>query len=536
MPSLRSSGKILGASVSIRQLAKQHKVSSPITLSKLLIKLGVAGSPEIGFKFGTHNLAFGNFADGVPDWDTFKYTFGAAEIYHELFDPIFGHPLSTAVFFGVYQHYLLGKDKGGLATGFCSALSSVVADNFWTGRDDTHDLTKQSLHKHLTTIQGKLLSRESLLHFHDQGLEGMVRVERSCREIEAIFMRGCSRKTAPLLFFIPAGGVLSDRFQEKLERSHCIMPYRFAYPPNHPWPQLAKDGKTTVNDLHNVELYVWDCNHPADKNCKLVFKNNGGQIEYAYFPGSSTALYTSQDGITLGMMTNGAYTLADHDLPFGGVLGYSRFILDFLLSPADLQFTDAKGLKTGNFAGQIHAEIPGSLPCYLLPRAYMLPSDVALERRITGTGNGQYTYNSITPDGCSVVLQGVNTAIDQIDELSLSPDQTELRFKPGAAKDFSMTIARRVDDQIRGLVVSGLGGEPGREFRFNTSAAFEFAQLSNLGGGRKVAIQTLALDQTEKLKKSQKVSTGMLAANSELSLETLDWQRLDNSLARFKTP
>jgi len=49
----------------------------------------------------------------------------------------------------------------------------------------------------------------------------------------------------------------------------------------------------------------------------------------------------------------------------------TKFIIEFLLSPADLQVTDANGRRTGNFGGQIHAEIPSSHPCYLVPRAYL---------------------------------------------------------------------------------------------------------------------------------------------------------------------
>jgi hypothetical protein len=94
-----------------------------------------------------------------------------------------------------------------------------------------------------------------------------------------------------------------------------------------------------VTDLNQVELYVWDCNRPESPNCKLVFTTNGGQSDFAYFPGSRAARFRSQDGLMLSMMTNGAYLLADHDLPFGGPLSLGSCILDFLLSPADLQIT-----------------------------------------------------------------------------------------------------------------------------------------------------------------------------------------------------
>lgn len=142
MPSLRSSGKIVGSSVSIRQLAQEYHLSSPLSLRELIEALGIRGRPEILFRYGTHNLPIwdprygANFIDGVPDFGTFKDTFGAAEVLHEQLDPIFGHPILTAAFYAFFHYYLKGEANGGLATGFCTSLASLVADNFWTGRTD----------------------------------------------------------------------------------------------------------------------------------------------------------------------------------------------------------------------------------------------------------------------------------------------------------------------------------------------------------------------------------------------------------------
>src|SRR5262245_41828122 len=231
MPSLRSSGKIVENPTSIRKLARVYNLSSPLSLRKLIEALGVRGDADIPFKYGTHNLPewdpirhSANFGDGVPDLGTFKDTFGTAEILDELFDPIFGHPLLTAAFYAFYHYYLKGEANGGLATGFCTSLASLVADHFWTGRTATHSITNESVHKFLTAVHGKLLSRESLVRFHEQGLEGVARVERSCREVEATFLRGCDRKSAPLIFFIPSGGILDGNYFDKLGDSHCVMP------------------------------------------------------------------------------------------------------------------------------------------------------------------------------------------------------------------------------------------------------------------------------------------------------------------------
>jgi hypothetical protein len=532
MLSLRSSGKITGSSVGIRQLARQHNLSPPISLRELLQALGIGGSPEIPFRFGTHNLSFANFTDGVPDLGTFKDTFGTAEILHELLDPLFGHPILTAAFYGLYHYYLKGQANGGLATGFCTSLASLVADNFWTGRSDTPAITKESVHKLLTAVHGKLLSRESLIRFHDQGREGMARVERSCREIEVTFLRGCDRNAAPLLFFIPAGEVWDSDYFERLGESHCVMPYRFAYPPGHPGPQLAPGGGTTVTDLNGVELYVWDCNQPKSSNCKLVFRNNGGQIDFEYFPGSHAAQFRSQEGLTLGTMTNGDYLLADHDLPFSGPLGVRRFIIDFLLSPADLQITDPNGLRTGNFGGQIRAEIPGSHPCYLVPGAYLLPTDSPLARRITGTVAGQYTFNSIIPDGGSLVLQDVATARGQVDELSVSPDQTQLRFTPAAEKAFSLTIARRVGDQARAIAIRGAGGGPAAGVDLTTSPDLAFAELGNHGAMRHVEVQGLVVDAKTHKSQNRQLAAVNLSPGSALKLDLRNWATLE---ARLQT-
>ena len=66
-------------------------------------------------------------------------------------------------------------------------------------------------------------------------------------------------------------------------------------------------------------------------------------------------------------------------------------------------------LRTGNFGGQLLAEIPGSHPCYLMKGMYLLPAATAMTRAIIGTATGTYSYNSITPDGTSILLQDVAT-------------------------------------------------------------------------------------------------------------------------------
>lgn len=482
---------------------------------------------EIPFRFGVHNLTFPNFDDGVPDWGTYEDTFGAAEVWHELLDPIFGHPVLTAAYYGFYNYFLKGEGNGGLATGFCTSLASVVADNFWQGRTDTPTLTKAGLQRMLTAVHGKLLSRESLLHFHDQGREGVTRVEKTYREIEATFLRGTDRNNAPLLFFIPSGEVWDDGYFDKLGDSHCVMPYRFVYPTGHPGPALSADGSTTTTDPDRVEVYVWDCNHPESANCKLVFSRVGGNIEFEYFDDSATPEFRSQDGITLGMMTNGQYMLSDHDLPFSGPFGLTRFIIDFLLSPADLQVTDSNGLRTGNFGGQIHAEIPDSHPCYLAKGMYMLPEDTALTRRIVGTGAGTYDYNSIMPDGTTLTIKGVATAVGHEDVLSVSSDATQIRFTPAVEKSFSITLARKVGDQMRAIAITGAGGGPGQDVDITVSPEMSVLRMGNRGTARSVEVKAFAISQATNTPVNRQVTGISLPADHDLAVTVSDWSAVD---------
>lgn len=530
MPSLRSSGQIIGNSVSIRGLAARYGVSPPISIRDLLIKMNVRGGPEIGFRYGTHNLTFRNFDDGVPDWGTFNDTFGAAEIASELI-PIWGSPVLTLAFFELYKHYLKGKANGGLATGFCTSLSSLVCDSFWTGRNAT-TLTKAEMHKWLTAIHGRLLSRESMIHFHDQSREGTARVETTCRHIEALFLHGCDRYKSPLLFFIPSGGIWDDGYFDKLNDSHCVMPYRFNYPPGHSGPRLAQNGITTVNDLHNVEMYVWDCNNPTDDGCKLIFQNIGGQLHFSYPKNSKL---NSRNGVTLGMMMNGQYLLDDHDMPISGPAGVTRFVLDFLLSPADLQISDKSGKRTGNYDGKIHAEITNSHPCFLIPGAYMLPLDTPLARRIVGSGNGQYAYNSMMQDK-SLVIQDVTTAIGQVDELELSPDQSQFRFTPGAEKKFKLTISRKVGEQPRAIVVKGAGGAPGADLDVTMSPDLAQLKIGNCGSARKVEITGVIIDPKNNKPVTRQLALTNIDAKSDLRLDMRDWNGVKADVQMLRRP
>ncbi len=519
-------GGSTGGTVSVQVRNPDGWVSNTRTATKPRIL-------EIPFQWGTNNFHFGNPDKGNPDWGTYEDTFGTAEVWHELLDPIFGHPILTAAYFAFYVYFLKGKGGGGLATGFCTSLASEVADRLWTGQNDTNTLTlTDSLLKTLTGVHGKLLSRQSLLHFHDQGRQGTARVEQSIREIEATFLRGCDRNAAPLLFFIPSGDVWDSGYFDKLGQSHCVMPYRFVYPPGHPGPQLSGDGSTTVSPLDGVQMFVWDCNNPESQNCFVALALQNGQLTFQFKPNgvADPDLQTSK-GVTLGEWTNGNYLLGDHDLPFSGPLGLTTFIIEFLLSPADLQVTDETGNKTGTFGTQIRSEIPGSHPCYLAKNMYMLPSDTALTRTIVGNGNGNYTFGSVQPDAGSVVIENVPTVTGQQDVLSMSADGTQMRFTAGADKTFNITICRQVNSQARAIAVSGVGAAPGADIDLTVSPDLSLVRLGNQGAARTVSVNAFTTDKTVANTVVNKSVAGVaLPAAHDLVVAVPDWAQVNLSV------
>jgi hypothetical protein len=487
---------------------------------------------EIPFQFNQHALNFDNFAGGDPSWGTFEDTFGAAEVWHEVLDPIFGHPILTAAFYGFYHYFLLGTDNGGLATGFCTALSADVLDRMYTGRNDTFTAVNLDgpTRERYTAIHGRLLSRESLLEFHDQSRQELARVLTTYRQIESVFLNGVDRNNAPMLFFIPSGAAWDSGYFDRLGSSHCIVPIRFVYPVGHSGPQA--DGTT---DPDGVTLYCWDCNRPPtddsavveSQNCRLEFFRRDGDIHFRYFDGDSTEQFSSDDGITLGQMSLGDYLLSDHDLPYSGMFGLTTFIADFLLSPADLEITDDDGFRTGNFGSQILSEIPGSHPGYLTKGLYLLPMNTALTRRIRGTANGTYSYNSITPDGTSIVLENVSTDVGEEDVLAVNADGTQIRFTPGVDKLFTLTLGRKVGQELRAINISGMGGGPSAEVDITISPELSVVRVGNRGAEARVNVTAFNANETTLAHTKLERGNILFPTNHDLVLAVTDWEDLD---------
>jgi len=234
------------------------------------------------------------------------------------------------------------------------------------------------------------------------------------------------------------------------------------------------------------------------------------------------------------MMRLGDYLLADHDLPFSGPFGLRRFIIDFLLSPADLEITDGAGRRTGNFGGQILAEIPDSHPCYLIPHCYLLPEDTALTRRIVGNATGQYSFHSILPQGGSLALENVSTQAGQADVLAVSADANQIRFTPAAEKTFALTLSRMVGTQARALAITGAGGGPAADVDITLSPDLSLLRVGNRGAARNVTVKAFSIDKATNTPANRQFATLNLPANHDLTVAVSNWTNLDAAVETLK--
>ena len=468
-----------------------------------------------GFTVGVHDFSFDNDKDGRPSWSTFEDTYGAVEVWHELLDPVFGHPVLTAAYYFFYEHFLKGEDNGGLATGFCTSLASIALDRFWLGHNDTFGTVTRdaAFREQMTAIHGRLLSRESLLDFHDQGRRGNANVELTFREIESIFETGGTRETAPMLFFVPAGAAWDAGYFDMLADSHCIVPIRIVYP-------VGYDGSS----LDGVTMHCWDNNHSNNHDCRVEFRVEDGETLFRYFA-DGVRKFDSSDGITLAVSTLGEYLLRDVDLPFGGPLGLTTFVIDFLLSPATMQVIDDSGRMTGRVGGQILAEIPDSHPAYLVPNAYLLPKQVGLTRRITGTASGSYGYGSISPDGVSVSLADVATQLGQTDRVLANADASRIRFVPGDNKTVDLTLGRTVGTTARGVSIDQFAATPTDDLDITATPDLSMVRVSNRGAASTVDVKLLGFD----LPTEDRAVIGRsvdLPSNHDLVIAVTDWDDL----------
>lgn len=81
------------------------------------------------------------------------------------------------------------------------------------------------------------------------------------------------------------------------------------------------------------------------------------------------------------------------------------------------------------------------------------------------------------------------TAAGQADVLAVNADGTSIRFTPGAAKSFTLNLAREVAREVREVTITGAGAGLTTAMDLNLSPDLSIVRLSNTDTTRTVDVQ-----------------------------------------------
>ncbi len=407
-------------------------------------------SLDSGFRADQHGYPFHNFTIGDPTWGAFMETFGTVEVGAQSVI----HPVMTSAFYAFFRWFLTSNAH-------CTGLASTALRRFHDGesgpfgdypstvgipeanRPDPPNIPGD-LWREITVAQGRVISRELVIHYADQGREGLSRVERSLREIEADFHAGLGTSGARVLCYIPSGSVwdiMADAaVREAFMRSHCVTTTRLVY------------GDET-GSLDGARLYVYENNAPGRHDRFIEFFLQDGELHFeAPYSGSSTSpSYSSAHGFTLGTNTLQSQLLDNVSMPISGAhtatAGLMRFALELVMSPARVSVEDGSGRVLGYRDGRMHSDPEMGYVCPWLENYLLVREDVAEPlRTIHGDDEGTYTYMSLLPDGKSLVIRDADCTATTRDRVRIGPEFDRIEVTPSEGKTLDLHLGEELSD------------------------------------------------------------------------------------------
>jgi hypothetical protein len=499
-----------------------------------------------GFLPSLNGFAFSNSSacPGSPTLGTFASDFGTAEVAASfLLDPVL-----TSAYYALYA-VLLGPECHGLCAGF--ACGSV--DRFTNGITNLFGqfaAVTPALKTELSIDWARQLSGELLVSFLGQCANGQAQILTTMQQIESTFSGTPTRSNMPLLYFMPSGLPVTSQWVNNLEVSHTLVPYKLVRPVG--W----------TSGFNNVKLFIYDCNNPGHDDCFLTLSQTGNTVSFNYgATGVQTynPAYTSANGFTLGVQTMQSALYNSVDLPWFAGAGY---IVDFLLSPATLAVNNLAGQTTGTKGNTLAGEIPGVVPNLFNfdHNLVMIPTQLGLQRTISGTGNGTYTYASIAPPTpgtsagaySSLLPAGANAVVPHErgftlnnvsctgatkDVVLVGPWNQSIQLSTSDAnKTFDVLIAQHYEVQsgaapnvqtthhVQLVELSGLSLNKGEQLLLWTDTAIGQVGVSNTGAAKNFNATISVLDAaTGKATASHQIA-GAVAANADFKVAIPDWK------------
>jgi len=396
---------------------------------------------------------------------------------------------------------------------------------------------------------GRQLSGQLLTGFLGECSNGVAQVFATIQQVESAFTGHPANGDMPLVYLIPSGLPVNTRWIDNLQVSHTLVPYKLVRPLG--W----------TSGYNGVKLYVYDCNNPGIDNCFMTFTQNGSTVTFDYNSTGNVSYspeYSSANGFTLGVMTMNQALYNGVDLPWMEGAGW---VVDFVLSPANLTVSDLAGQISGRSGNQIVNQVPGVVPSLLSSshNLMLIPTQLGLQRTIQGTGAGTYTYASIAPPNPatpasefsallpagataivpgerSFTLQNVACTAATKDSVLLGPDnQSVLIGTSESNKTFNVLIAQRYDVQSgagttatkapqgQQIQLSGLTLNAGEQLLLWTDPAIGQVGISNPGAAKNFNVTISALDPATGNAKASKTVSGSVAANADFKLTIPDW-------------
>lgn len=390
-------------------------------------------SLDSGFRAAVHGYSFSNFRVGSDGWGAFCDTYSADEVGGNMLI----RPLLTGAFYLFFEWFLTGG--GAHCTGMATTAlrkyhQNPNAGTFLKGpvsSDDPPPISDSQM-RELDVAQGRLLSEELLVHYAEQGREGVGRVERTIREIEEDLKDGFGENSARVLSFVPSGSVWaafsSEEYRAAFMDSHCVIPTRLVYP-------------DATRSLAGAKLYIYDSNYPGDDTRYLDLFDQNGVIHFCYKTGPHE--FSTATGFTLGTAKLRQHLIDDVDLPFS-----VNFIVDILLSPAHISVQSGDGSTLGYKDGMIHSDPELGYVCPWLETMVLVKGDAQVTRKITGRGTGTYTYASIHPAGKSFLIKDASCTVDTEDLVLISRDFSRIEITAKETKQFSIHLGERMRDGV----------------------------------------------------------------------------------------
>ena len=526
------------ASAAVRIVNPDGQSSNTLQLTELSYVTNHFRPSINGFSF-TNSQA----CPGLPSLSTYGSDFGSTEVALSFVTL----PVLTAAYYGLYA-LLLGPECHGLCTGFASSAMK----RFSAGETNAFaEPLTNDIRTEFSIGWARQMSGQLLVNFLGQCANGAAQVMTSVQQVESTFSGTQTAHNMPLIFFIPSGLPVSSQWFNNIEAGHCLVPWKLVRP-------LGWSG-----GYNNVKLYLYDCNNPGADDCFLNLTQTGNTLSFSYNKENS---YSSSNGFTLGVLNMDQALYSSVDLPW--VYG-ADWVLDFIMSPAQLSLNNLAGQLTGPSGNSLYAQVPGVVPSLLSwsHNLMMIPRQLALQRNIQGTGNGTYTYVSIAPPDPSVpassfssllpagansviphergfTLQNVSCSPSTKDTVLLGPDNQSIQISTTEPnKTFEAWIAQHFEVQsgtapattsthhAQVVHMSGIELAAGEQLLLWTDNALGQIGVSNKGAAKNFTVAVSLVDLKTGQATATQTTPGQVGVNADLKLAVTNWNQLTTAPA-----